>query len=251
MVQNVRVDGLCGRVYASAHSAPEPVFVLLHGIGMSHRYLARLQRELAKVGAVYSFDLPGFGATPKPPGAVSVRSYARFVEHLLDRRGIGSCVLVGHSMGVQFAIELATQRPDLVSHLVLIGPVVDRAHRTVGAQALALGLDCLLEPLSVNAIVLTDYLRCGPRWYLKELPEMMSYPTEDRIAGVQAPVLVVRGGNDPAAGEAWCRYLVERARAARLLQVPGRAHVVQHSASALVAGSVVEFIGNIVPRWPG
>ncbi|MEO6826214.1 MAG: alpha/beta fold hydrolase [Microbacteriaceae bacterium] len=112
-VENVRVDGLCGRVYASARDPSAPVFVLLHGIGMSHRYFAPIYRALAGIGATYSFDLPGFGPTPKPSDAVSIPSYARFVEQVIHRHGISSCILVGHSMGTQLAIELSVRRPSL------------------------------------------------------------------------------------------------------------------------------------------
>ncbi|WP_404498377.1 alpha/beta fold hydrolase [Arthrobacter sp. GAS37] len=71
--------------------------------------------------------------------------------------GAGPVVVVGHSMGTQFATELAVRRPELVSHVVLIGPVVDSERRTVFRQSLALGLDSLLESSSGNAIVFTDY----------------------------------------------------------------------------------------------
>ncbi len=38
-------------------------------------------------------------------------------------------------------------------------------------------------------MMFTDYLRCGPRWYLTELPLMMAYRTEERIGLVGVPVL--------------------------------------------------------------
>jgi pimeloyl-ACP methyl ester carboxylesterase len=78
----VTANGLTGRLYTSneASAAGQPAYVLLHGIGVSHRYLARLHVELARgpkeqneqaEGAdrgapVYSFDLPGFDGTPRP-----------------------------------------------------------------------------------------------------------------------------------------------------------------------------------------
>ena len=43
-----------------------PAVVLIHGIGVSHRYLRRLHGLLAETGDTYSIDLPGFGATPRP-----------------------------------------------------------------------------------------------------------------------------------------------------------------------------------------
>jgi pimeloyl-ACP methyl ester carboxylesterase len=234
-------SGLAYRVHTSPGSPDGlPVFVLVHGIGMSHRYLKRLHRELEASGTVMSFDLPGFGGTPKPRDRVTVEQYAHLIGRALDRAGARECVVVGHSMGCQFAVELARQRPSMVSSAVLIGPVVDSRRRSVLRQAVALARDSLTEPPSANFIVFTDYLRCGPRWYLTELPEMMAYPTEDRIADVSAPVLVIRGTRDPVAGSVWSAVLTARAPNGRMLELPG-SHVVQQSATAQVAGAIRSF----------
>lgn len=237
-------SGLAYRTHTSRAGAEGlPVFVLLHGIGMSHRYLIRLHRELAASGTVISFDLPGFGGTPKPRDRVTVEQYGRLVGHALERAGVRECVVVGHSMGSQFAVELARQRPSLVSQAVLIGPVVDSRRRSVLRQAAALAWDSLSEPPSANAIVFADYLRCGPHWYLTELAEMMAYPTEDRITDVLVPVLVIRGSRDPVAGAVWSAKLAARAPNGRKLELPG-SHVVQQNAAAQVADAIRSFAAD-------
>jgi pimeloyl-ACP methyl ester carboxylesterase len=153
----VEFDGLHGRVYlspgpGSGGAAERPVFVLVHGIGVSHRYLARLHARLARSGPVCSIDLPGFGSNPKPGRQLSVGDFAAFIAKALQACGIASCVFVGHSMGVQFGLELARTYPGLVSRLVLMGPVVDMFRRQVVRQALALGLDTRgSHPESISA----------------------------------------------------------------------------------------------------
>lgn len=239
-------NGLTGRLYSSNAplSADRPVYVLLHGIGVSHRYLARLHGELAKTAAVYSFDLPGFGGTPRPGRQVAVGEYAAFVATVLAERGVGSCIVVGHSMGVQFAVELALQEPGLVTRTVLMGPVVDPARRSAAWHALALTRDALFsEPPSTNAVVFTDYFRAGFRWYLTELPVMMEYPLDARVRGVAQPVLVLRGGRDPIARRPWCEYLAAQAPDGAFAEVHGRGHVVQDTAT--------EGVARIIRGWAG
>jgi pimeloyl-ACP methyl ester carboxylesterase len=190
----------------------------------------------------YSIDLPGFGATPRPEHTLPVADHAAYILGALEQLGVLEFVLVGHSMGSQFAIEAALQQPGRVSRLVLMGPVVDPQRRTVLQQALALGRDSLFfESPSSNALVFTDYLRCGPTWYLKTLRVMMNYPTEQRITSVTAPVLVVRGANDPVAPVDWCRRLAASTGQGRMLEVGGSGHVVQHNRSGEVAGAILDF----------
>ena len=239
-------NGLTGRLYSS-NTPPvpgQPSYVLLHGIGVSHRYLARLHVELAKSARVYSFDLPGFGGTPRPGRQVTVAEYAAFVAAVLTQHGVESCIVVGHSMGVQFTVDLALQAPQLVTRTVLMGPVVDPARRSAAWHGLALTRDSLFsEPPSTNAVVFTDYFRTGIRWYLTQLPVMLEYPLDARVRGVAQPVLVLRGGRDPIARRPWCEYLAAQAPDGAFAEVSGRGHVVQDTATAGVA--------RIIRGWAG
>src|SRR5688572_6308002 len=99
-----------------------PTFVLVHGIGVSHRYLSRLHERLSLSGTVHSIDLPGFGGLPKPERAPSVAEMAESIGELLTELGVAHAVLVGHSMGCQWVVELAAQRPDLARLVVIMGP---------------------------------------------------------------------------------------------------------------------------------
>jgi pimeloyl-ACP methyl ester carboxylesterase len=221
---------------------PGPAFVLVHGIGMSHRYFDRLQGELLDHGDVAVFDLPGFGGTPRPSRRLGVADYAHLMGQALEQARLSSCVLVGHSMGAQFVTELALQRPDLVSTVVLIGPVTDTAHPSAVRNAVALAVDSLLETPSTNLLVAGAYLRCGIRWYLTELPVMLGYRLDDRLARVVQPVLILRGTIDPISGRAWCGRLGRAARRAMVVEVPGQPHGAHRGAAPRVAREIMRFL---------
>lgn len=227
---------------AGPPDASGTVFVLLHGIGMSHRYYRRLQVLLARQGDTYAIDLPGFGGTPTPDRQLDVAGYADHIAATLEKMGVSSAVIIGHSMGTQFAAELAVRHPGKVSHVVLLGPVVNPARRTVRQQSLALVLDGLRESPLGNALVVTDYLRAGLRWYLTELPVMMTYDLQARVALVSRPVLVVRGSRDPVAPRTWCEKLAITAPDGRFLEVDGKPHIVQHSGADRTAAAILELI---------
>jgi pimeloyl-ACP methyl ester carboxylesterase len=245
---DVEACGLKGRILWRGSTPPqqleaEPAYVLIHGIGVSHRYLARLHHLLAASAPVFSLDLPGFGGTPKPGRQLSVEEYGAFIAEALKSRDIGSYILVGHSMGVQFAIEAALRQPERARQLVLMGPVVDSRHKNVRRQSLALLVDGLFrESPSSNWIVFTDYIRCGLRWYLTELPIMMAYPTEKRLALVGTPALVLRGSRDPVAGREWSLKLSRAVPQGRLAEIPKCGHVAQHLRPKAVADAIRSFV---------
>ena len=218
--------------------------VLVHGIGMSHRYLGRLHDELSSDGVVLSIDLPGYGGLPKPDHDIGVAEMADALAAVVASLGIPSAVLVGHSMGAQWVVEAACQSPGSVAGVVMIGPVADERHRTLAAQAGALAIDTLGESPGTNAIVFTDYLRCGVPWYLAQVRHMLTYPLEQRVADLAVPLLIIRGQHDPIAGLRWCRRLSGAAPDAALVIVPRRHHVVQRSAPRAVASAIRAHMGS-------
>lgn len=243
----MRHGALTFRVLASTRpdEARRTPFILVHGIGVSHRYHTRLHAELSRTDDVYSIDLPGYGGLPKPDTSLTVAEMASALGAVLDDLMLDRVVLVGHSMGAQWVVELGAQRPELVTHVVAMGPVADEKHRTVLAQSLAMAVESLREPPTVNYIVFTDYaFRCGPVWYLRQLPHMLSYRIEDRVRDLSQPLLLLRGGNDPIAGMDWCRRLRDNARAGALVTVPDHRHVVQHTAPRAVASALQAFVGT-------
>lgn len=239
-------DGLLCRVHSSRR-APEPgtirpVFVMLHGIGMSHRYYDKLQLALIDHGDTLILDLPGFGGTPKPGRQLSVTEYAALIARTLDEEGAQECIIIGHSMGAQFATELAIIRPELVSHVVLVGPVTDTAHRSPIKHALMLTADTFVERPVTNLMVAISYAQCGIPWYLQELPVMLDYRLDDRISLVKCPVLIIRGTWDIIAGHDWCEKLSRNAPSGHLVEIPGQPHAAHRGGAAAITTAVLRLM---------
>lgn len=222
-------------------SGSAPTYLLLHGLGLSHREFTGLGRILSQTGRVLSFDLPGFGSTRKPDHAMSVEDYATVIGEKLAALAVGPVIAIGHSMGSQFAVELARKHPDAVSNVVLIGPVVDADRRTLIAQAWGLFRDGPLERPATQVMVLHSYVRCGVLWFLKAAKAMRDYPTHLRITDLAQPLLVIRGELDPIAKAEWCDWLRQQVPGGQLITVPGRRHNVAHSDPAATAATILTF----------
>jgi len=212
-------------VLAEGGDPRAPAHVLVHGIGVSARYFRPLSEALERDSHVLAPDLPGFGRSPRPDHALDVAELADVVAALVVDRGLTEPVLVGHSMGAQIVTEVLATRPGLAAGAVLIGPVVDDTARSAVRQGLRLARDLVHESLRSNAVVLADYLRCGPRRYAATLPHMLGYAIHERLPLVQEPVLVVRGAQDPVAPAAWVDRLAGLAPRGSAHDVPGAGHV--------------------------
>lgn len=227
-----------------AGSGAAPTYLLLHGMSLSHREYTGLARILSQTGHVLAFDLPGFGSTVKPDGPITVEEYATLIARELVERNVSPVIVVGHSMGAQFAIGLARRQPGAVSHVVLIAPVVDARHRTLRAQGWGLLRDSLREPPATQIMVMHDFYRCGVRWFLNAATAMRDYPTHRKILDLAHPLLVIRGDGDPIAKADWCDWLRRQVSGAELVTVSGRRHNVVHSDPAAIAAAMWAFEGG-------
>src|SRR5512136_311395 len=105
-----------------------PDVLVIHGWASSHRMWERPLERLASSGfRAWAIDLPGSGVSNSrcaAPDWYTITNLTRVVEAFVERVGIQSVTLVGHSMGGAIALELAHRRPDLTRALVLVAPAV-------------------------------------------------------------------------------------------------------------------------------
>ena len=118
-----------GRVAGLAFGAdkPDPDIVFLHATGFNAR---AYQSMLAPLGArftVLALDARGHGLTTLPAPRAGYTSWRRHSDDLiavLERNVAAPVTLAGHSLGATVSLLAAAQRPDLVSSLALIEPVI-------------------------------------------------------------------------------------------------------------------------------
>ncbi|WP_059021275.1 alpha/beta hydrolase [Mycobacterium sp. M26] len=104
--------------------AGEPV-LMLHGSGPGVSATANWQLNighLAKRFHVLAPDIVGFGATERPDDVIySLRTWTDHVWAFLDAKGIDRTAIVGNSLGGRIALQMATDSPERISRMVLMG----------------------------------------------------------------------------------------------------------------------------------
>jgi 2-hydroxy-6-oxonona-2,4-dienedioate hydrolase len=224
-----------------------PPIVLVHGLGVSGRYLLPTARALAREFRVLVPDLPGFGLSTRPPRPLRLEQLSTFLDRFTEAAGIERGIFLGNSFGCQVITHLAATRPKRVERLVLVGPTVDASARDPVRQGWRLVLDTWREPPRLVGIVVADYLRAGPTTMAVTAAEALRDRIEDNARLVRVPALVVRGSRDPLVPQAWAERLAAAFPAGKLRVVEGRPHAVNFTApeelAALVSGGSASALG--------
>jgi 2-hydroxymuconate-semialdehyde hydrolase/2-hydroxy-6-oxo-octa-2,4-dienoate hydrolase len=206
--------------YLEAGSGP-PV-LMLHGSGPGVSATANWQYNipvLAEKFHVLAPDIVGFGGTERPDDIVySLRAWTDHVWAFLDANGIDKTAIVGNSLGGRIALQMATDRPDRISRMVLMGSPGVGMTPTEGLAALRAyepshdGMRALLRNyFAVNPALITDELVAtryqasiadgayqayrgmffDPRHKGSELGI-----TEEEVSAITTPSLLVHGRED-------------------------------------------------------
>jgi 2-hydroxy-6-oxo-octa-2,4-dienoate hydrolase len=101
-----------------------PPVVLVHGSGPGVTAYANWRLTmpgLAPAFRVLAPDMAGFGFSDKPGGVADLAAWVGQIIGFLDALGIERASVVGNSFGGSIGIRLATDHPDRVDRLVLMG----------------------------------------------------------------------------------------------------------------------------------
>jgi pimeloyl-ACP methyl ester carboxylesterase len=252
-----------------------PAVVFLHGLaGCWQNWLENIA-PLAADHRVIAIDLPGFGESPLPAGAISVSGYARLVVEVLDTLAVPRATIVGNSMGGFVACEMAIRFPLRVQRLVLVAAAGlslrhmrherKRGLRARGENLLFFGLGRLASHTDVvvrsprlrrnllllvaahperlsGPLILEQAHGAGKPGFDDALEAMTAYPIRDRLGEIRCPALIIWGEEDrlvPVRDASEFQWLIPEARA---ILYADTGHMVMLERPARFNGDVRSFI---------
>jgi pimeloyl-ACP methyl ester carboxylesterase len=225
----------------------------------------------------------GRSALPADPNRIDIAAHAQDLGAVRRHVGDPPCVLFGHSMGCQVALEAYRQRPERIRGLVLLcgtyGNVTSTFH---GVQFLDLLLPKLvdavqkapdlaraiwsrlparlalkvalkigeIDPNRVHADDFLPYLlhmtHVDFPMFLRMLREAGRHTAADMLSTIDVPVLVVAGERDTFTPAFLAQSMAETIPTGELLMVPGGTHVTPIEQPELVDDRVKAFLRDRV-----
>jgi 3-oxoadipate enol-lactonase len=234
-----------------------PVLVLGPSLGTTTALWAPALPHLADRYRLIRYDHRGHGGSPVPDGPYRIEDLGGDVLALLDRLGVERAHVAGVSLGGMVAMWLAANAPERVDRLVPICTTTrftppemwrDRA-AAVRANGLSSIADAVvarwLPPETDAALVAAAYdLLAGvpDEGYASTCEALEVADLAPDLARITAPTLVFAGALDPASPPAHAERIAAGIAGARVMVVPGAAHLAVLTHPAAVATSMTAFL---------
>jgi pimeloyl-ACP methyl ester carboxylesterase len=223
-----------------------PQLVLVHGLGVSSRYMIPLLRELAPLYRVWAPDLPGFGRSQRTPDVPDIHTLARWLRKWLAAAGLAQAVFIGNSMGCQIIAELAaTVDPACVTAAILLGPTMDRHANRPQAHVFRLLKDQFREPASLVPLQAFDYLTNGPIRTIRTFLHALRHDTLLAFSEMKNPALFIRGEHDEIVSAVWVEELAQAAQKGVVITVPNAGHALNYNSPREVTRAVQQFLDEL------
>ncbi len=243
-----------------------PPLLLIHAGIVDRRMWDDVMPLLAERFRVIRFDLRGYGETPLPSGEFV---YGADVVELLHALDVERAGIVGVSMGGHVALDVAISHPELVDRLMVVASGIDGWEHSDAMRAewdleeAAWQSGDLDEVAWVNVRTWLD----GPTRDAGAVPaalrqrvwemqrKALDYDNDDakggwlvpsrraRLRDVHAPTLVACGVLDQPDFMEIARTLAEEIPNARLVELPGVAHLPPMEDPAAFTALVLDFFG--------
>lgn len=120
-VKKISIDETIELAYID-EGAGDQAIIFIHGLGS---YLPAWKKNIEVLRHKYrciAIDLPGYGKSSKLPHSGDMTFYAETISIFMDKIGLKSATIAGHSMGGQIAMTMALYHAEKVDKIILAAP---------------------------------------------------------------------------------------------------------------------------------
>lgn len=222
--------------------------ILLHGWINSWQVWRDAMLKLADTGhyRVYALDFWGFGESGQgrrnPSTTFQIASYVEMVREFMDRMGIQSSPVVGHSMGGAVALQLALNYPARIQCVTIVGsPIVGNTLnpllRLAGYGRIArfirrypLLLNSVMHVVlardakTVRNMIFHDVQRTTTESFFRSIGDLRDTDLRARLGALNTPALGIFGQRDNIVSPRNAKLLAASAPGARIVRLAKSRH---------------------------
>jgi len=159
----------------------EKTLVFVHGLSSNADAWSKNIEALKTTYTCVALDLPGYGKSSKPDVNYTPTYFAEVVFQFIEKLKLQNVVLIGHSMGGQASVKLASQHPETIKKLILVAPAGLEQFSEASAKMMASFLTEESVKNTSEAQIVKNY---ALNFY--EQPEEVSKIIADRIRIIEA-----------------------------------------------------------------
>jgi pimeloyl-ACP methyl ester carboxylesterase len=237
-----------------------PMVVLLPSLGRGAQDFDAIVPDLAPASRVITPQPRGIGGSRGPMGGITLHDYARDIAAVIEAEGGGPARIAGHAFGNFVARTTATDRPDLVRAVALLGathvwPVPPAVRESIMKSSdLSLAEDERIKHLKHAFFAPSS----DPKvWLAGWHPEVKkaqriatdATPQAEWWQAGNAPILDVQPENDVMIPpESRSRYLDDLGERVSIVRIPNAGHALLPEQPDAVAQALLRFVERIFPR---
>lgn len=220
--------------------------ILVHGLGLSCRYMLPTAQALMDDHAVLVPDLPGFGDSSKPEQVLDVNGLADSLAAWIEGMQLHARIaLLGNSLACQIIAAALDRHPTVAHTAILQGPTTPPDERSIFWQLVRWRQNLRYDPADMKAISRDDYVNCGRLRLWTTFYLALRDAMEERLHRIHQPVLVVRGECDPICSRQWALQVAEGLPRGTFVQIPDVAHTLVFTAPVQLAEVTREFLRDL------
>jgi pimeloyl-ACP methyl ester carboxylesterase len=211
----------------------------------------------------YALDFWGFGDSGKHRNSYQVADFVALVDQFMERLGIESAPIVGHSMGGTVAISLALTKPMRVQKVIVVGsPVagdsINILLRLAGKPwiaslvwnmpaALQLGIK-LFSPYMVKdwppwyKMITRDLSRTTLQAFFSSMNSLRKIDLRPQLPGITTPVMGIYGVGDNIVSPAQANVISKSVPISRIKMLSGSKHFPMLDEPQLFNNQLAEFL---------
>ncbi len=244
--QFTRVNGLQTHAYVRGEGPP---LVIVPGLGCASWMYQRVARELARQRRVYVYDPPGHGyseGTHNDP--VQIEQLSDHLARWLEVSGLGCAPLLGHSLGGEVILDLASRYPHCTTALIACAPTGIPENPHVSIQLLRLLRDLPRERPQLLRLGWRAYTRVGLRRIYLLARDQTNHRTGPLLGHINVPTLLIAGSRDPVI-HGWTVDAIQHGipdATGRIIR--GGTHALTDSHPRAVARFTLDFLRSVEAR---